>query len=264
MHPYTKDGKMKQYPVIALPKEQLVDTNGAGDAFVGGKAVQVDIRLTLGRKHLVINQLKVHPFQRSGFRYVNLHPYTKAAKKKRDEELAAKKAAQAEKKAAAEKKRAAAIEKKKAADEKKDAMLAKITDAKKKAKAKLAAEAAIAGAKIKKFKVEKLAAEDASAACASMCTKMKVDCATVVCEATPVPELRRHLLAAEFAVDVQVNTAEVDVAAAETSLKAEGITPTTEEIEPQAALDDAGADYTEFKDVAATAAVRRCRLNTSG
>ena len=35
-HLYTKDGKMKQYPVIALPKEQLVDTNGAGDAFVGG------------------------------------------------------------------------------------------------------------------------------------------------------------------------------------------------------------------------------------
>jgi len=31
-----KDGKLYQFPVIALPKEKLVDTNGAGDAFVGG------------------------------------------------------------------------------------------------------------------------------------------------------------------------------------------------------------------------------------
>lgn len=31
-----KDGKVTLYPVIALPKEKLVDTNGAGDAFVGG------------------------------------------------------------------------------------------------------------------------------------------------------------------------------------------------------------------------------------
>jgi adenosine kinase len=30
------DGKVKTFPVIVLPKEKLVDTNGAGDAFVGG------------------------------------------------------------------------------------------------------------------------------------------------------------------------------------------------------------------------------------
>jgi len=29
-------GRVTKYPVIALPKEKLVDTNGAGDAFVGG------------------------------------------------------------------------------------------------------------------------------------------------------------------------------------------------------------------------------------
>merc|ERR550514_1978261 len=29
-------GIVTKYPVIALPKEKLVDTNGAGDAFVGG------------------------------------------------------------------------------------------------------------------------------------------------------------------------------------------------------------------------------------
>ncbi|KAK8950413.1 Adenosine kinase 2 [Platanthera guangdongensis] len=31
-----EDGKVKLFPVILLPKERLVDTNGAGDAFVGG------------------------------------------------------------------------------------------------------------------------------------------------------------------------------------------------------------------------------------
>ncbi|GAA0152984.1 hypothetical protein LIER_11328 [Lithospermum erythrorhizon] len=31
-----QDGKVKLFPVILLPKEKLVDTNGAGDAFVGG------------------------------------------------------------------------------------------------------------------------------------------------------------------------------------------------------------------------------------
>ena len=30
------DGTVTQHPVIPLAKEQLVDTNGAGDAFVGG------------------------------------------------------------------------------------------------------------------------------------------------------------------------------------------------------------------------------------
>ncbi len=32
---------MKTYPVIKLPKEVLVDTNGAGDAFVGGYLSQL-------------------------------------------------------------------------------------------------------------------------------------------------------------------------------------------------------------------------------
>jgi adenosine kinase len=29
-------GKVEEFPVDPLPKELLVDTNGAGDAFVGG------------------------------------------------------------------------------------------------------------------------------------------------------------------------------------------------------------------------------------
>jgi len=31
-----KSGEIKEYPIIALSKEKLVDTNGAGDAYVGG------------------------------------------------------------------------------------------------------------------------------------------------------------------------------------------------------------------------------------
>lgn len=31
-----EDGKTTEYPVVKIPKEKLVDTNGAGDAFVGG------------------------------------------------------------------------------------------------------------------------------------------------------------------------------------------------------------------------------------
>merc|ERR1719440_2315337 len=30
------NGQVKEYPVIVLPKEKLVDTNGAGDSYVGG------------------------------------------------------------------------------------------------------------------------------------------------------------------------------------------------------------------------------------
>eukprot|EP00418_Pyrodinium_bahamense_P082437 CAMPEP_0179061130 /NCGR_PEP_ID=MMETSP0796-20121207/26227_1 /TAXON_ID=73915 /ORGANISM="Pyrodinium bahamense, Strain pbaha01" /LENGTH=145 /DNA_ID=CAMNT_0020757943 /DNA_START=1 /DNA_END=438 /DNA_ORIENTATION=- len=30
------NGKITKYPVIVLPKEKLVDTNGAGDSYVGG------------------------------------------------------------------------------------------------------------------------------------------------------------------------------------------------------------------------------------
>ena len=30
------DVKIKQYPIAKLSKEEIVDTNGAGDAFVGG------------------------------------------------------------------------------------------------------------------------------------------------------------------------------------------------------------------------------------
>ena len=31
------EGTLSSYPVIHIKKEEIVDTNGAGDAFVGGK-----------------------------------------------------------------------------------------------------------------------------------------------------------------------------------------------------------------------------------
>merc|ERR1712025_807663 len=30
------NGRVTEYPIIVLPKEKLVDTNGAGDSYVGG------------------------------------------------------------------------------------------------------------------------------------------------------------------------------------------------------------------------------------
>lgn len=38
---YARDGKLQEFPVPQLTKEQLVDTNGAGDAFVGGFLAQL-------------------------------------------------------------------------------------------------------------------------------------------------------------------------------------------------------------------------------
>jgi len=40
------EGKVTTYPVEPLPRELLVDTNGAGDAFVGGFLAQ----LVLGKQ----------------------------------------------------------------------------------------------------------------------------------------------------------------------------------------------------------------------
>jgi adenosine kinase len=31
-----KDGSITEYPIIKLPEDKVIDTNGAGDAFVGG------------------------------------------------------------------------------------------------------------------------------------------------------------------------------------------------------------------------------------
>ena len=40
-------GKVVEFPVEALPSELLVDTNGAGDAFVGGFLAQILLNKSL-------------------------------------------------------------------------------------------------------------------------------------------------------------------------------------------------------------------------
>ena len=35
------DGKITEYPIIPIKEEDIVDTNGAGDAFVGGEITQL-------------------------------------------------------------------------------------------------------------------------------------------------------------------------------------------------------------------------------
>ncbi|GAY60901.1 hypothetical protein CUMW_205700 [Citrus unshiu] len=64
-----QDGKLKKFPVIVLPKDKLVDTNGAGDAFVGGflsqlvqeKPIEECVRAGCYASHVII--------QRSGCTY---------------------------------------------------------------------------------------------------------------------------------------------------------------------------------------------------
>ncbi|XP_051152334.1 adenosine kinase 2-like [Andrographis paniculata] len=64
-----EDGKVKLFPLAPLPKEKLVDTNGAGDAFVGGflsemvveKEVEVCVRAGCYAANVII--------QRSGCTY---------------------------------------------------------------------------------------------------------------------------------------------------------------------------------------------------
>lgn len=34
---FVLDGEITKYPAIVVPPEEIVDTNGAGDAFVGGE-----------------------------------------------------------------------------------------------------------------------------------------------------------------------------------------------------------------------------------
>lgn len=38
------DGKVTEYPIIPIKEEDIVDTNGAGDAFVGGEITDLICR----------------------------------------------------------------------------------------------------------------------------------------------------------------------------------------------------------------------------
>jgi len=116
-----------------------------------------------------------------------------------------------------------------------DALLADISDESTRAKAKLLADAAIAGVKVRKVAMA-LTAETGDVACAQAFLKMQLDASLGACDAS-VSTSRRRRLVADTAYDVTVfmSPATVDettLAAALESLAAEGVTATSTENDP--------------------------------
>ena len=126
-------------------------------------------------------------------------------------------------------------EKKEKAEKTRDAMLTGVTDAKLKKKAKLLADAAIGGKKVRKMSA-KLTAADEDTACSDYYTKAGLSSSLGACIATAASR-RRSLAATTYEVSVFFSEAEVDdstLTAAENSLKAEGVTgvETSDPIDP--------------------------------
>jgi len=154
-----------------------------------------------------------------------------------------------------------AKETKEKAETTRDTMLDGVTDAKLKKKAKLLADAAISGKKVRKMSA-KLTASDADTACSDYYTKAGLSSSLGACIATAASR-RRSLAAMTYDVSVFFSEAEVDdstLTAAENSLKAEGVTgvETGGPIDPIAELGTiAGVDSSTletFKTEAAAAA----------
>ena len=160
----------------------------------------------------------------------------KAEHAKRDAE---KKKEAEEKKKEAEEKRKKLEEERKEAKAKRDAMLAKIADAKAARRAKILADAAIAGKNATRVKFKK-PAPNATAACDLAFAAMpSVNSSKAFCNATetsPSSGRRRRILNTEYDVTIEVNPEEVNVTAAVTELQSEGITPTTTQVDPLVAL----------------------------
>ena len=121
------------------------------------------------------------------------------------------------------------------AEKTRDTMLNGVTDAKLKKKAKLLADAAIGGKKVRKMSA-KLTAADEDTACSDYYTKAGLSSSLGACIATAASR-RRSLAATTYDVSVFFSEAEVDdstLTAAENSLKAEGVTgvETSDPIDP--------------------------------
>ena len=144
-----------------------------------------------------------------------------------------------EKKKEAEEKRKKLEEERKEAKAKRDAMLAKIADAKAARRAKILADAAIAGKNATRVKFKK-PAPNATAACDLAFAAMpSVNSSKAFCNATETSASsgrRRRILNTEYDVTIEVNPEEVNVTAAVTELQSEGITPTTTQVDPLVAL----------------------------
>ena len=160
----------------------------------------------------------------------------KAEHAKRDAE---KKKEAEEKKKQAEEKRKKLEEERKEAKAKRDAMLAKIADAKAARRAKILADAAIAGKNATRVKFKK-PAPNATAACDLAFAAMpSVNSSKAFCNATETSASsgrRRRILNTEYDVTIEVNPEEVNVTAAVTELQSGGITPTTTQVDPLVAL----------------------------
>lgn len=61
--------QVTEHPVIRVPKEKLVDTNGAGDAFVGGFLSQLVLGKSLDESVKVAHYAASEVIQRSGATY---------------------------------------------------------------------------------------------------------------------------------------------------------------------------------------------------
>ena len=154
-----------------------------------------------------------------------------------------------------------ATETKEKAQKTRDTMLDGVTDAKLKKKAKLLADAAISGKKVRKMSA-KLTASDADTACSDYYSKAGISNSLGACIATATSR-RRSLAATAYDVSVFFSEAEVDdstLTAAANSLKAEGVTgvDTSDPIDPITELGTiAGVDSSTletFKTEAAEAA----------
>ena len=154
-----------------------------------------------------------------------------------------------------------ATETKEKAQKTRDTMLDGVTDAKLKKKAKLLADAAISGKKVRKMSA-KLTASDADTACSDYYSKAGISSSLGACIATATSR-RRSLAATAYDVSVFFSEAEVDdstLTSAANSLKAEGVTgvDTSDPIDPITELGTiAGVDSSTletFKTEAAEAA----------
>ena len=113
--------------------------------------------------------------------------------------------------------------------------MAKIADKKKAKLAEIAANAAIAGVKVKKLKASVSAASEAEA-CDQTLIKMAVSADDAACLVSTGGRRRGLLADGVFNVEIAVNPETVDAAAAESKLQASGVTVTVVEEDPSAVL----------------------------
>ena len=135
-----------------------------------------------------------------------------------------------------------AQDKKAAAEKTRDSILADITDPKLKAKAKLLADAAIAGVKVQRL-TAKLPAADEDAACSAAFTKAEMSASDGACVAKAASSGKRRLSATTYDVEIMFSSAVVSDGAltkAADALKANGVEGVTSQtsVDPIAELKD--------------------------